>query len=47
MTEPKPAPKQGETEPPGEGESLEDAAREAVEEIEKSGPGHAGTGDIG
>lgn len=34
-------------EPPGEGESLEDASREAVEEIEKNGSHHAGTGDIG
>jgi hypothetical protein len=34
-------------EPPGKGESLDDASREAVEEIEKNGPGHAGTGDIG
>jgi hypothetical protein len=35
-------------EPPGEGESVEDAAREAVREIEKrGGEGHAGTGDIG
>jgi hypothetical protein len=44
MTDPK---KQDETAPPGEGESLEDASREAVEEIEKRGDGHAGTGDIG
>lgn len=44
MSDPK---KQDETEPPGEGESLEDASREAVEEIEKHGPGHAGSGDIG
>jgi len=34
-------------EPPGEGESLEDASREAVEEIEKTGNDHAGTGDGG
>jgi hypothetical protein len=48
VTDPKPDTKQDETEPPGEGESLEDAAREAVEEIEKKrGTGHAGTGDIG
>jgi hypothetical protein len=41
-------PKQDEQpEPSGEGESLEDASRDAVEEIEKHGPGHAGTGDIG
>ena len=35
------------TEPPGEGDSIEDAAREAVEQIEKSGTDHAGTGDYG
>jgi len=35
-------------EPPGEGESIEDAAREAVRELEKRGDeGHAGAGDIG
>ncbi|HEX9933510.1 MAG TPA: hypothetical protein VGB08_11765 [Allosphingosinicella sp.] len=35
-------------EPPGEGDSVDDAAREAVREIEKrGGEGHAGTGDIG
>lgn len=35
-------------EPPGEGESVDDAADEAVREIEKrGGEGHAGTGDIG
>ena len=34
--------------PPGEGEGLEEAARETVEEMEKrAGAGHAGTGDIG
>ena len=36
-----------ETEPPGEGDSIEDAAQEAVEQIEKSGNDHAGTGDAG
>jgi hypothetical protein len=38
-----------EAEPPGEGESIEDAAREAAEEMEKrrDGTGHAGAGDIG
>ena len=35
------------TEPPGEGDSIEDAANEAMEEIEKSGNPHAGTGDGG
>ena len=35
------------TEPPGKGDSIEDAAREAVEQIEKSGTDHAGTGDYG
>ena len=34
-------------EPPGEGDTIEDAAREAVEEIEKTGNPHAGTGDGG
>jgi hypothetical protein len=34
-------------EPPGEGDSLEDAAQEAVREIDRRGTGHAGTGDIG
>ncbi len=34
--------------PPGEGEGLEEASSEAVEEMEKrAGTGHAGTGDIG
>ena len=34
--------------PPGEGEGLEEASRETVEEMEKrAGTGHAGTGDIG
>ena len=37
----------GPAEPPGDGDSIEDAAREAVEEIEKSGNPHAGTGDAG
>ena len=36
------------TEPPGEGESLADAAEEAVRELEKrEDEGHAGRGDIG
>ena len=35
------------TEPPGEGEGIEDASKEAIEEIEKSGNPHAGTGDGG
>jgi hypothetical protein len=35
------------TDSPGEGDSIEDAAKEAVREIEKRGTGHAGTGDIG
>jgi len=35
-------------EPPGEGDSIEDAASEAVRELEKRGDeGHAGAGDIG
>ena len=34
-------------EPPGEGESIDDAARDAVEEIEKTGNDHAGAGDGG
>jgi hypothetical protein len=35
--------------PPGEGDSLEDAAREAAEALERrsDGEGHAGAGDIG
>jgi hypothetical protein len=35
--------------PPGEGNSLGDASREAVREIERrrDGGGHAGSGDIG
>ena len=49
--EKKPAPetRNGKTvAPPGEGDSVEDAAKEAVEEMEKrAGAGHAGTGDIG
>ena len=42
-------PREQETEPPGEGDSIEDAAEEAVRELEKrgEGSGHAGTGDIG
>ena len=36
------------TPPPGEGESLEDASRDALREIKRrDGEGHAGTGDIG
>ena len=35
------------TEPPGSGDTIDDAAREAVEEIRKSGNDHAGTGDGG
>jgi prolyl-tRNA editing enzyme YbaK/EbsC (Cys-tRNA(Pro) deacylase) len=37
------------TEPPGSGESIEDAAKEAAAEMEKrrDGEGHAGAGDIG
>jgi prolyl-tRNA editing enzyme YbaK/EbsC (Cys-tRNA(Pro) deacylase) len=36
------------TEPPGSGDSIEDAAREAAAEMEKQeGEGHAGTGDGG
>ena len=39
---------QRKVEPPGEGDSIEDASREAVREIEKDGEGgHAGRGDIG
>lgn len=34
-------------EPPGEGDGIEDAAREAVAEMERSGNAHAGTGDAG
>ena len=34
-------------EPPGSGDTIDDAAREAVKEIEKSGNDHAGTGDGG
>ena len=34
-------------EPPGEGDGIEEASREALENIEKRGTGHAGTGDIG
>ena len=34
-------------EPPGEGDGIEDASREALENIRKRGTGHAGTGDIG
>lgn len=35
-------------ESPGEGESVEDASRDAVRELEKRGrDGHAGAGDIG
>lgn len=37
----------GKAGPPGEGESIDDAARDAVEEIEKTGNDHAGTGDGG
>ena len=34
--------------PPGEGESIEDASREAVRELQRRGrDGHAGAGDIG
>ena len=35
--------------PPGEGESLEEASKDAVREIERrrDGGGHAGAGDIG
>jgi hypothetical protein len=32
---------------PGQGNGVEDAAAEAVRELEKRGEGHAGTGDIG
>jgi prolyl-tRNA editing enzyme YbaK/EbsC (Cys-tRNA(Pro) deacylase) len=41
--------KKAEAEPPGQGESIEDASREAVREMEKrrDGTGHAGAGDIG
>ncbi|WP_167737333.1 hypothetical protein [Sphingomonas parva] len=35
------------TEPPGEGDSLEDAAREAAEEMEKADAPYAGRGDGG
>ena len=35
-------------EPPGEGEGLEEASRDAVDELEKRGDeSHAGAGDIG
>jgi hypothetical protein len=34
-------------EPPGDGDSIEDAAREAVAEMEKTGNPHAGAGDAG
>jgi hypothetical protein len=34
-------------EPPGQGDSIEDASREAVAEMEKTGNSHAGTGDAG
>lgn len=38
----------GKTEPPGKGEGIDEAAEEAVRELEKrEGEGHAGTGDIG
>jgi prolyl-tRNA editing enzyme YbaK/EbsC (Cys-tRNA(Pro) deacylase) len=41
--------KKPETEPPGSGDSIEDAAREAAAEMENrpDGAGHAGTGDGG
>ena len=47
MSDNKEHPKSTTTEPPGAGDSVEDAAREAVEEIERSGNPHAGTGDAG
>ena len=34
-------------EPPGEGDGIEEASKEALEDIEKRGTGHAGRGDIG
>ena len=33
--------------PPGEGDGIEDASRDAVEEIAKTGNAHAGAGDAG
>jgi hypothetical protein len=44
-----PGPEGGQsTDPPGEGNGLEEAAKEAVNEIEKrTGTRHAGAGDIG
>lgn len=39
--------KTDEVPPPGEGEGIEEASDEAVEEIERRGTGHAGRGDIG
>ena len=49
MDEPKRSDRPAPPEPPGEGESLEDAAREAVREMERrrDGGGHSGAGDIG
>ena len=38
---------QAHAEPPGEGDSIEDAAREASEEMEKSDAPYAGRGDAG
>ena len=33
--------------PPGDGDSIEDASRDAVEEIATTGNAHAGAGDAG
>jgi hypothetical protein len=46
MTEKKQPPDPAPTPPPGEGESLDDTAREAVREMEKR-DGGSGSGDIG
>jgi hypothetical protein len=45
--DPADAPSQSHAEPPGEGNSIEDAAREAADEMEKSDAPYAGRGDGG
>jgi hypothetical protein len=45
--DPADAPPQAHAEPPGEGDGIEDAAREATEEMEKSDAPYAGRGDAG
>ena len=38
---------EAQTEPPGEGDDIEDAAREATAEMEKADAPYAGRGDAG